>query len=77
MKRVQRKSRSRRYESALNWPGWTDEVRFAPTEDDVRWASDAMNQGDDGHTNDDPPDEYYDQLAAESQAIDRLERGLL
>ncbi len=73
--------RERRYLSAKDWPSTEDidgfTYRPGPDPADVRWASEVFNQGDDGHTSDYPPDEYYDQLAGEAEAISRLERGLL
>ncbi len=68
--------RQRKSRSADSWPSWTDDIRFAPTEREERWASEVFNQGDEGHTSDFPPDEVLEQLAGEFQAIERLERGL-
>ena len=46
-----------RYESAADWPAWTDEERWAPNEDDARWAAENLN-GDDWHDQEeDVPDE--------------------
>ncbi len=33
--------------NAVNWPSWTDEVCWVPTEEDSRWASESLN--DDWH----------------------------
>lgn len=48
-----------------------------PSEEDRQWASENLNEDDDDHAQDQPPDEFYDALADEADAIDRLERGLL
>jgi hypothetical protein len=69
---VHRKSNTRRYNSAAEWPSWTDEIRFAPTDVDAAWA--AENLGTDDQTDDPIPD---DLLAGEAEAQDRLENGLL
>src|SRR4051794_969441 len=58
-----------------SWPAWTNDVAFWPTEADAEWAAANLNDGD-GHTDDPTPDEVYDQRAAESLALDRMERGL-
>jgi len=70
MKKVQRKSRSTRYESAESWPSWTDEARYVPTEQEERWAAENLNDGAGDAT-----DEYFDLLADEAAHRDRLERG--
>lgn len=80
-KRSRGKAKAKGYKSAEHWPS-TEEIdaftyRPGPDPADSRWASDALNQGDEGHATDYPPDDYYDQLAAESEAMDRLERGHL
>jgi hypothetical protein len=84
---VHRKSRhERRYNSAADWPNTPEtdgffwnlnpdaEAPTGPSEADAKWASENLNQGGDYDT---PPDEYYDQLAAESEFMDRIERGLM
>jgi hypothetical protein len=59
MKKVERKSRTGRYETASDWPTWTDDVRFVPTDADAAWASQNLNDGV-GHTTENPPDSHYD-----------------
>ena len=59
--------------SAAEWPSWTDEVRFVPTDADAAWAAEHLNE-DDGETADDDP--LWETLADEAMAQDRLERGL-
>jgi hypothetical protein len=70
-----RRKSTRRYESAAEWPEWTDEVRYEPGPDpeDAQWA--AENHNDDWHADSLPPDEILDILASEAEALDRLERG--
>ncbi len=79
--RKRSRGKAKGYRSAEHWPSTEDidgfTYRPGPAPADARWASEVFNQGDNGHTSDYPPDDYYDQLAAESQAMDRLERGHL
>ena len=58
---------------ADDWPDWADAHRWelGPSDEDARWAAENLN-GDDEPM----PDEIYDRWAAESEARDRLERGL-
>lgn len=62
---------------ASNWPEWTDEGfwELGPEAADALWASENLNtEWDfDGAT----PDEVLDREAAEAEALDRLEIGLL
>jgi len=66
-----------------SWPWWTNELAMWPTDDeptgpseaDAEWAADNLN-GDDGHTDEPTPDDVYDQRAAESAEMDRMERGI-
>ena len=82
-KRSRGKAKAKGYKSAEHWPstedidGFTYGLARDPDPADAGWASEVFNQGDGGHTSDYPPDEYYDQLAGEAEAISRLERGLL
>lgn len=79
-KRSRGKAKAKGYKSAEHWPS-TDEIdgftyRPGPDPAEALWASDVLNQGDEGHTSDDPPDDVLEQLAGEAEAMDRLERGL-
>jgi hypothetical protein len=70
---VHRKSNTRRYNSAAEWPSWTDEIRFAPTDADAAWAGE--NLGTNDQTDDPIPDDVLDLLADEAEALSRIERG--
>jgi hypothetical protein len=70
---LHRKSNTRRYNSAAEWPSWTDEIRFAPTDADAAFAAENLNT--DWHTEDPIPDEVLDLLADEAEAQSRIERG--
>ena len=81
LRRSKGKAKAKGFRTAAHWPS-TEEIdgftyELGPDPSEAQWASEALNQGDDGHTTDLPSDEYYDQLAAESEAMSRLERGLL
>ena len=54
--------------------GYTWELGPEPSDDDARWLAEHNDSWD---ADDQPPDSYWDQLAGESEAQDRLERGLL
>lgn len=63
--------------AADGWPDWTDEETWElgpPTEADAAWWSE---QNDTWDSVEEPPDSWWDQLAGEAEAQDRLERGLL
>jgi hypothetical protein len=70
---VHRKSNSRRFATAAEWPSWTDEFRFVPTDADASWV--AENLGTDDQTDDPIPDDVLDLLADEAKALSRIERG--
>jgi hypothetical protein len=72
---LRRKSTRRRYESAAEWPAWTDEVRIelGPDPEDAQWVAEHLN--DDWDSDSLPPDDLLDLLADEAEALDRLERG--
>jgi hypothetical protein len=74
--RKQSRRERRRYQSPQDWPSWTDDVRFVPSDADVAWASQNLNDGV-GHADVNPPDSYYDDLAEQAEHQDRLERGCL
>jgi hypothetical protein len=71
---VQRQSRRerRRYQSANEWPAWTDDFRYIPTPDDEKAASELQFDGE----SEDMPDSFYEALADEAAELDRMERGL-
>ena len=63
--------------AAQDWPDWTDAWTWElgpPTEADAVWWSE---QNDTWDADDEPPDAYWDQLAQEAEAQDRIDRGLL
>jgi hypothetical protein len=72
VKSLRKKSR---HATAGNWPDWTDDHRYVPTEAEERAASESLNDLE-GHR---PLDDEFadlDRKAAESEAQDQLERGL-
>ncbi|MEW4570111.1 hypothetical protein AB1L88_19775 [Tautonia sp. JC769] len=60
-----RRNSTRRYQSAVEWPAWTDELRFTitdethPSPEDRAWAAANLN-GEDHHTGDPTPIELLD-----------------
>jgi hypothetical protein len=81
---VHRKSKHRTHLEPIDWPDWTDEVRWElgpdpddagpyeqPTEQDREWA--AANLNDDGCLF--PDDDVIEQMSREAEAQARLERG--
>jgi hypothetical protein len=74
-----RKKRTGGYDSAAEWPSWTDAVRigigpaYQPTHSDRRWLAEDLGQ----HDTDEPlPDHALDAMAAECSASDAMEKGL-
>ena len=63
-----------KYQSAADWPNWTDNDRWFPTEaDDAENASLNDDWDDDAHAFDDP---IWDVWAAEAEAARQLEQGI-
>ena len=71
----------RRYQSAKEWPTWTDAYRYIPAdagpyippgEADREWA--AANN-DEFHDDGPVPDHVIDQAARESESLRRMENG--
>ncbi len=79
------RGKAKGFRTADHWPSTVDIDGFVwnlaeptgPTLEDTEAASRLFNEGSEGHRGEQPPDEYYDALAAESEALDRLERGLM
>jgi hypothetical protein len=70
--------RPRHQQAACDWPSTPDidghVWSLGPEPEDARWAEAHLN-GDDWHTEEPVPDEILDRMAAEAEALARLERG--
>lgn len=62
------------YNSARDWPAWTDAEVWEPTDEDRQWAAQHLNADYDA---DEPvPDHVLDALAGEADAVDLMSRGI-
>ncbi len=61
--------------AAEDWPSWTDEDRWVPTEADAEWAA-KQNETWDAEDGPDPDDPIWEEWAQESVTVTHHELGL-